>query len=146
VYNTFSAVESIPPLTSCRRCPSSFSSAPVIAVSFSPPSPPVVKSPFRLVRQSSRLVEAPSSHCLHRTLFGQIIGESDLEKDRISKVSFIEIQGVRVAEFIPDVSMELEFTSPVSETSLELSCLPDARCGTRTVLRTPYSSSFKFYN
>jgi len=37
MYTTFSVVESIPPLTSRRRRPVSFSLPPVVAVSFSPP-------------------------------------------------------------------------------------------------------------
>jgi len=37
MYTTFSVVESIPPLTSRRRHPVSFSSSPVVAVSLSPP-------------------------------------------------------------------------------------------------------------
>jgi len=41
MYTTFSVVESIPPLTSRRRRPVSFSLPPVVAVLF---SPPVVKS------------------------------------------------------------------------------------------------------
>ena len=50
MYTTFSVVESIPPLTSRRRRPVSFSSSPVVAVSL---SPPVVKISQALLTRST---------------------------------------------------------------------------------------------